>query len=73
MTSFVPTIEAFFLNRLLTQRNASPRTIAAYRDTLRVLLTFAKGRLGSPPLTSTSPTSTPNSSGSSSPTRTRPT
>lgn len=48
MTSFAPTIEAFFLDRLLTQRNASPRTIAAYRDTLRLLLTFAQDRLGKP-------------------------
>ncbi len=32
MTTFAPTIEAFFTERLITQRQASPRTIAAYSD-----------------------------------------
>lgn len=36
MTAFAPTIEAFFTERLITQRQASPRTVAAYRDTLRM-------------------------------------
>jgi integrase/recombinase XerD len=44
MTLFAPTIEAFFTERLLGQRQASPRTVAAYRDTLRLLLTFAHER-----------------------------
>ena len=48
MTAFAPTIEAFFVDRLLTQRQASPRTVAAYRDTLRLLLVFAQDRLGKP-------------------------
>ena len=30
-------VELFFTERLITQRNASPRTIAAYRETLRLL------------------------------------
>jgi integrase/recombinase XerD len=42
MTAFAPTIEAFFTERLITQRQASPRTISAYRDTVRMLLIFAK-------------------------------
>lgn len=46
MTAFAPTIEAFFVDRLLTQRQASPRTVAAYRDSLRLLLTFAQDRVG---------------------------
>jgi integrase/recombinase XerD len=49
MTAFAPTIEAFFTERLITQRQASPRTIAAYRDTLRMLLVFAQVRTGKAP------------------------
>ncbi len=41
MTALAPTIQAFFTERLLTQRQASPRTIAAYRDAMRLLLAFA--------------------------------
>lgn len=42
MTPLAPTLQAFFTDRMMTQRNASPRTIAAYRDTFRLLLTFAQ-------------------------------
>jgi site-specific recombinase XerD len=35
-------LEAFFTDRLQQQRHASPHTIAAYRDTFRLLLAFAK-------------------------------
>jgi integrase/recombinase XerD len=49
MTVFAPTIETFFTERLMTQRQASPRTIAAYRDTLRMLLVFAHQRTGKTP------------------------
>lgn len=48
MTVFAPTIEAFFVDRLLTQRQVSSRTVAAYRDSLRLLLTFAQDRVGKP-------------------------
>ena len=41
MTLIAPTLQAFFTDRLASQRHASPRTIAAYRDTLRLLLGFA--------------------------------
>ena len=44
MSSLAPTIEAFFTERLMTQRQASPRTIAAYKDTVRMLLVFAQER-----------------------------
>jgi len=40
MTLIAPTLQAFFTDRLVKQRQASPRTIAAYRDTLRLLLAF---------------------------------
>jgi integrase/recombinase XerD len=42
-------LEAFFSDRLQRQRNASPNTIAAYRDTFRLLLVFAQERLRKPP------------------------
>jgi site-specific recombinase XerD len=49
MSALAPTLETFFTDRLLTQRQASPRTVAAYRDTLRLLLGFAQQRTGTPP------------------------
>ena len=49
MTSFAPTIQAYFTERLITQRQASPCTIAAYRDTLRMLLVFTQDRTGKAP------------------------
>ncbi|KPF48753.1 integrase [Novosphingobium sp. AAP1] len=42
-------IERFFTQRLIQQRNASPHTIASYRDTFRLLFAFALARLGKPP------------------------
>ncbi len=44
-----PTLQAFFTDRLTRQRNASPHTIAAYRDTLRLLLAFAPKQTGKQP------------------------
>ena len=41
MSALAPTLQAFFTDRLIGQRHASPHTIAAYRDTLRLLLAFA--------------------------------
>ena len=35
-------LESFFSDRLMRQRQASPHTIASYRDTFRLLLTFAQ-------------------------------
>ena len=40
MTLIAPTLQAFFADRLARQRQASPQTVASYRDTLRLLLTF---------------------------------
>jgi integrase/recombinase XerD len=42
-------LEAFFTDRLQRQRNASPHTVAAYRDTFRLLLVFAQQRVRKPP------------------------
>jgi site-specific recombinase XerD len=40
MTAVAPVLEAFFTDRLMTQRAASPHTIASYRDTFRLLLGY---------------------------------
>jgi site-specific recombinase XerD len=49
MSLLAPTLQAFFSERLITQRNSSPQTIAAYRDTFRLLLSFAHQETGKQP------------------------
>jgi len=49
MSALAPVLQAFFTDRLITQRDASPRTIAAYRDTFRLLLRFAHEQTGKQP------------------------
>lgn len=49
MTDLAPTLEAFFTQRLVGQRRASPNTIAAYRDAFRLLLAFVQERTGTRP------------------------
>jgi integrase/recombinase XerD len=49
MSALAPTLQAFFTDRLVRQRQASPHTVAAYRDTLRLLVRFAAERLGTEP------------------------
>jgi site-specific recombinase XerD len=49
MTLIAPTLQAFFTDRLTKQSQASPRTIAAYRDTLRLLLGFVHQQTGRMP------------------------
>jgi integrase/recombinase XerD len=49
MTAVAPALQAFFTDRLITQRNSSPQTIAAYRDTFRLLLRFAHQQTGKQP------------------------
>jgi site-specific recombinase XerD len=51
MTALAPTLQAFFTDRLMSQRQASRHTIAAYRDTFRLLLDFAATRTSRPPST----------------------
>ncbi len=46
---FATLIQRFFAERLLQQQNASPRTVAAYRDTFRLLLSYADRERGKPP------------------------
>jgi site-specific recombinase XerD len=49
VSALAPTLEAFFTDRLAQQRQASPHTTAAYRDTFRLLLTFVHERTGKAP------------------------
>jgi integrase/recombinase XerD len=49
VTVLAPVLQAFFTDRLARQRHASGQTIAAYRDTWRLLLTFTAGRTGKQP------------------------
>ena len=49
MTALAPTLQAFFTERLARQKNASPHTVAAYRDALRMLVQFAARRIGTAP------------------------
>jgi integrase/recombinase XerD len=49
MTTLAPILESFFTQRLITQRRVSPNTVASYRDTFRLLLTFAQQRTGRAP------------------------
>ncbi|MEB3065322.1 site-specific integrase [[Mycobacterium] zoologicum] len=49
MSPVAPTLQAFFTDRLINQRQVSPRTIASYRDSLRLLVGFAQERTGKAP------------------------
>jgi len=44
--NFAALLQKYFTERLMHQRNASQHTIASYRDTFRLLLTFAQENLG---------------------------
>src|ERR671923_105066 len=48
-TDFPALLQSFFTTRLMTQRRASPHTIASYRDTFRLLLQFAQKRVRKAP------------------------
>jgi integrase/recombinase XerD len=49
LTTLAPTLQAFFTDRLARHRQASPHTIAAYRDALKLLLVFAAQHIGKQP------------------------
>lgn len=49
MSALAPTLEAFFTERLMNQLQASPHTVASYRDTVRLLLAFLEQRTGRRP------------------------
>lgn len=50
-TQFPQLLQAFFTDRLMHQRQASPNTIASYRDTFRLLLKFAQQLIKKDPST----------------------
>jgi integrase/recombinase XerD len=49
MSTLAPLLQAFFTERLVGQRQASPHTVASYRDTWCLLLRFAHQRSGHSP------------------------
>ena len=49
MSSLAPTLQTFFTDRLVRQRQASPHTIASYRDAFKLLLTFVSEQTGTQP------------------------
>lgn len=49
MSALAPTLQAFFTSLLTSQRQASPNTVAAYRDAWRLLLRYAQDRTGKQP------------------------
>lgn len=49
MTALAPTLQAFFCDRLIKQRAASPNTIAAYRDTFRLLIAYTTDHTNTDP------------------------
>jgi site-specific recombinase XerD len=49
VSAVAPVLEAFFTERLMSQRRASNHTIAAYRDSFCLLLVFAHQRSGKAP------------------------
>ena len=49
MSPLAPILQGFFTDKLIRQRQASPNTIAAYRDTCRLLLPFTSGQVRKQP------------------------
>ncbi len=49
MSALAPVMQSYFTDRLVSQRGASPNTIAAYCQTFRLLLAFAAKRIGTKP------------------------
>jgi integrase/recombinase XerD len=49
MSDLAPILQSFFTDRMTTQKRASHHTIRSYRDTFRLLLTFAQHTIGIPP------------------------
>jgi integrase/recombinase XerD len=51
VSALAPLMQAFFTDRLISQRRCSQNTIAGYRTTFRLLLAFAAARTGKAPST----------------------
>ena len=53
ITSFPALLQDFFSKRLIAQRQASPHTVASYRDTFRLFLRYAHDCMKKPASTLT--------------------
>jgi integrase/recombinase XerD len=51
VTDLAPLLQGFFTDRLARQKTASPNSVAAYRDTCRLLLVFVREQTGKAPNT----------------------
>jgi len=49
VSDLAPILQGFFTDRLARQKKASPHTVAAYRDTCKLLLAFAQAMTGKQP------------------------
>jgi len=49
VSDLAPVLQAFFTDKLMRQRQASPHTVSSYRDTFKLLLTFVAERTGRNP------------------------
>jgi site-specific recombinase XerD len=49
VSDLAPILQGFFTDRLARQKKASTNTVGAYRDTCRLLLSFAQDKTGKPP------------------------
>jgi integrase/recombinase XerD len=49
MSDLAPLLQGFFTDKLMRQRQASPHTVASYRDTFKLLLGFVAARAGRSP------------------------
>lgn len=49
MSTLAPTLQAYITEHLIRQRQASPHTVAAYRDAFKLLLVFAQRQNGKAP------------------------
>ena len=50
MSRLAPILQGFFTDRLSRQRQASPHTVAAYRDSIRLLVAYAANATGKQPV-----------------------
>jgi site-specific recombinase XerD len=49
MTLLAPLLQTFFTDRLIRERRVAPNTVAAYRDTFRLLLCYTREQTGKQP------------------------
>jgi len=49
MSPVAPTLQEYFTQRLISQRQASPHTVAAYRDCFRLLFAYVAQTSGKQP------------------------